>query len=173
MMNFAVFVFAIGYFSSKHHNLDRVAAKHVVLSFRFVFCVVLSLIWLSLFFRFAYLGAISFWIWAWIVAIVPLLFLCLLLDGSPKVSVFVQICISVRTCCCRIFLNTTVEFFSQASFCFSFGYLSYSAIKRLSLHDAPDCFMQIGAYTVCSDTVSLSVFVQLFLFMAQALFCRC
>ena len=116
MMNFAVFVFAIGYFSSKHHNLDRVAAKHVVLSFRFVFCVVLSLIWLFLFFRLAYLGAISFWIWAGILAIVPLLFLCLLLDCSPKVSVFVQICISVRTCCCRIFLNTTVQFFSRHHF---------------------------------------------------------
>jgi hypothetical protein len=111
VMNFAVFVFSFGYFSSKHHNLDRVAAKHVVLSFRFVFCVGLSCIWLSLFFRLAYLGAISFWIWAGILAIVPILFLCLLLDCSPKVSVFVQICISVRTICYRIFLNAALHFF--------------------------------------------------------------
>jgi hypothetical protein len=116
VMNFAVFIFAVGYFSSKHHNLDRVAAKHVVLSFRFVFCVVLSLIWLSLFFRLAYLGTISFWIWVGILAIVPLLFLCLLLDCSPKVSVFVQICISVRNFCRRIFLNTAVHVFPRRHF---------------------------------------------------------
>lgn len=96
-MNFAVFIIAIGYFSSPNHNLDRVAAKHVVLSFRFAFCVVLSLVWLVLYFRFAYLGRLSFWMWAAILVIVQLLFLCLLIDCSPKVSVFVQICISVRT----------------------------------------------------------------------------
>lgn len=97
-MNLAVLIIAIGYFSSPHHNLDRVAAKHVVLSFRFAFCVVLSLVWLVLYFRFAYLGRLSFWMWAAILVIVQLLFLCLLVDCSPRVSVFVQICISVRTC---------------------------------------------------------------------------
>jgi hypothetical protein len=35
-----------------------------------------------------------------------------------------------------------------------------------------DCFMQLGAYTVCSETLLLSIFAQLFFIMAQALICR-
>jgi hypothetical protein len=38
--------------------------------------------------------------------------------------------------------------------------------------ETPDCFMQLGAYTVCSETLLLSVFVQLFFIMAQALIIR-
>jgi hypothetical protein len=96
-LNLAVLILTIGFFSAAHHNFDKIAAKHVASSFRFSFSVLLCTVWLALFFRWACLGRFSFWIFAGIVAIVPLFFLCTLADCSPHLSVFVQLCISVRT----------------------------------------------------------------------------
>ncbi len=47
-----------------------------------------------------------------------------------------------------------------------------SAMIRLAGDETADCFMQIGAYTVCSETTLLSVFVQIFFIMAQAMISR-
>ena len=91
------FFFLLGFFSSRYHSFDRIAAKHVASSFRFAFCVLLCLVWISLYFRAAYIGQFSFSIFAGIVPIVPFFLLCLLGDCSPQLSVFVQLCISVRT----------------------------------------------------------------------------
>jgi hypothetical protein len=73
----------------------------------------------------------------------------------------------------RVFfiLNNSI-FLIQVCFCFAFGYLSVSSMIRLARDETADCFMQLGAYTVCSETMLLSVFLQIFFIMAQAMISR-
>lgn len=82
-------------FSCKRHNLDKVAAKYVASSFRFVVCVVFLAAFVALDARAAYLGKLSQW-QAAAVAVLTLPFLVsALADCSPRLSAFSQICISV------------------------------------------------------------------------------
>jgi hypothetical protein len=95
VFNTIAFVAGMGFFSCKRHNLDKVAAKHVASSFRFVVCVVFLAAFVALGARAAYVGKLSPW-QAAAVAVLTLPFLVsVLADCSPRLSAFSQICISV------------------------------------------------------------------------------
>jgi hypothetical protein len=91
-------IMVLGFLSSKRYGLDRVAAKHVALSFRFAIFVTLLATDLALSTRDVYtidkhpLSAVS-------TAFNSLFFcLCILLDCSPHLPPWVQIFISVNAC---------------------------------------------------------------------------
>jgi hypothetical protein len=98
-LNWMLLLLIIGYMSSTNLNVDRVAAKHLVSSFRFFVFAVLSAIWAALSLRKAFLGEYSFWIFAGIAAIIIVFLMCTLLDCCPQVSMLFQIFISVRASC--------------------------------------------------------------------------
>jgi hypothetical protein len=90
VLNLLVWIFALGFLSSKRYGLDRVAAKHVVLSFRFAVIVALLATDVALTARREHpMVAVSN-------ASMGLLFcLCVLLDCSPHLPPLAQIFISV------------------------------------------------------------------------------
>jgi hypothetical protein len=104
-LNSATSLCILGFISSRHYNVDRVAVRHVVLSFRFLTFVVLLSLWIALEARRASLvlsqGSASIYdTTPWAVAAVTMLALCfclcLLLDCSPHLPAAIQIFITVR-----------------------------------------------------------------------------
>jgi hypothetical protein len=102
--NSAMVIFALGFLSSRRYNVDRVAVKHVIASFRFPLFVVLLSQWIVLNSRQAYLvltqGSASIYITTpWDVAAVVLLCvlfcLNLLFDCSPHLPATIHIIFSV------------------------------------------------------------------------------
>jgi hypothetical protein len=95
-LNFCMCIMAFGGLSSKRIGLDRIAVKHVALSFRFSFLVTMLAAKIALFIRGAYQnGAHPATVVA--SALVVLLFcLCILLDCSPHLPPIVQIFVSVN-----------------------------------------------------------------------------
>jgi hypothetical protein len=100
----AAFIFLLGFVSSRRYNLDRVAVKHVVFSFRFPIFVVLLSQWIALEARQAHLvlkkgPASNYDTTPWDVAartIMALCFcLCLLFDCSPQLPVIIQTLVTV------------------------------------------------------------------------------
>lgn len=85
----------VGLLSNKLNNIDSVAAKHVASSFRFFYCVLLMICWISLHFRDAYVARTTFWRLTTLVLAKFEYFLCCLLDCSPRLSAVVQFLISV------------------------------------------------------------------------------
>jgi uncharacterized membrane protein YhaH (DUF805 family) len=98
-------IFMVGFFSSRQYNLDRVAVRHVVLSFRYMLIVVLLLQWIALDARRAHLvlnqGPASIydttpWITAAIVVLTLDFCLLLLFDCSPQLPAAIQTFTTVR-----------------------------------------------------------------------------
>jgi hypothetical protein len=96
-LNFCMCIMMLGFLSSKRCGLDRVAVKHVALSFRFAIFVTLLASQVALDIRrqivtmdIQFANVVAF-------AFLALLFcLCILLDCSPHLPPSVQIYISVR-----------------------------------------------------------------------------
>ena len=93
-----LFIMMLGFLSSKRYGLDRVAVKHVALSFRFAIFVTLHATNTALNIRQVYtidshpLSVVA-------TALLLLFFcLCILLDCSPHLPPSVQIFISVNAC---------------------------------------------------------------------------
>ena len=106
-LNFAYFVALLAFLSSKRYNLDRVAVRQLVLSFRFGIFIVLLSQWIFLETRRAYLryheGQVSLYVstpWSVAAICVAVLFfvLCLLLDCSPHLPATSQIILTVSAC---------------------------------------------------------------------------
>jgi hypothetical protein len=98
VLNSMLCIMTLGFLSSKRYGLDRVAVKHVALSFRFAIFVTLLATDLALSTREVYtidqnpLSVVA-------LADLSLLFcLCILLDCSPHLPPWVQIFISVNAC---------------------------------------------------------------------------
>lgn len=53
-----------------------------------------------------------------------------------------------------------------------FGFWSSQEIKRMYLGQDADCFWTLGSYQVCDATQNLSIFINMFLLMVQALLTR-
>jgi hypothetical protein len=98
VLSFCLCIMAFGLLSSKRYGLDRVAAKHVALSFRFAIIVFLLATDIALFIRYQYtFGAVSLIINLCSMICRNILFLlCILLECSPHLPPPVQIYISVR-----------------------------------------------------------------------------
>ena len=95
--NVVTLVMGIVFFSSRRHNLDRVASQHVASSFRFLYSAVLWAVTFALITRQAYRGADqrTYWSAANQLAMALVFLLSLLLDCSPRVPPAVQFLISV------------------------------------------------------------------------------
>ena len=96
VLNVFICIMALGFMCSKRYGLDRVAAKHVALSFRFAIFVTLLATIVALNIREAYtIDTHPAYVAAYTFAAL-FLCLCTLLDCSPHVPPLVQIYISVR-----------------------------------------------------------------------------
>jgi hypothetical protein len=102
VFNLMLCIMTLGFMSSKRYGLDRVAVKHVALSFRFAIFVALLATDVALSTRQVYtidkhpLSVVAS-------ALSSLLFcLCILLDCSPHLPPWVQIFISVNACKCCV-----------------------------------------------------------------------
>jgi hypothetical protein len=111
--NCAIFVAIVVFFSSSRYNLDTVAAKHVVSSFRFVACSVLLMIFVALEWRKAHIGDDSYYETASITVLSLVFCATALLDCSPHFPMPSQIFISVippviaaDACSCTCILMT-------------------------------------------------------------------
>jgi hypothetical protein len=98
VLNFCLCIMVFVLLSSKRYGLDRVAAKHVTLSFRFAIIVTLLATDTALYIRAQYtFGAVSLIIYLCSIICRNILFLlCILLECSPHLPPSVQIYISVR-----------------------------------------------------------------------------
>jgi hypothetical protein len=105
-LNCLLVIALLGFLSSKCHNLDRVAVKHVVTSFRFGVCAVSVLATFIIEVRRAYLTTnpvasmrykyqTSYWAVAAVALLIVLFGICLLLDCSPHFPATSQFAISV------------------------------------------------------------------------------
>jgi hypothetical protein len=93
--NFAVFVLSMGFISSKRNNLDKVAASHVISSFRFLLVTLFLLSMIALSSRTSFIGITSPWQTLSAVVLSLIFLVCALLDCSPLLPPFSQTCISV------------------------------------------------------------------------------
>lgn len=173
VFNSSTFIVGMGFFTCRRQNIDRVAAKHVVLSFRFLSCVG----FLAAFIAISTLSAIAGrMLWLKVASRVMLtlpFFVCAMLDCSPRPSALTQFIISVRVhylqmfCCSKL-----IQVVLQAIWCSIFGYWTFIDIQQTLGGDAGECFFQIGSFNVCEATALLSIHSNLFLLMAQALLSR-
>jgi hypothetical protein len=177
-LNTAIFVAFLGFLSSRRYNLDRVAAKEVVLSFRFAVFIVLLSQWIALLARRAYLvlnaGQSSVYAetpWSVAASAVVALFLAmiLLLDCSPSLPATAQIILMVTARHRPTPIYSLQSRFLQSGLWFIFGYWSIGEFRRIYAGESPDCFWNFGAYRVCESTQLLSIFSSMFLLMTQAL----
>jgi hypothetical protein len=139
-LNFAIGLCFLGFISSRHYNVDRVAVRHVVLSFRYMLIVVLTLQWIALEVRRANLvvsqGLASIYdTTPWSVAAVTMLALCfcscLLLDCSPHLPAAIQIIVTVRA----RNLSGTASFCTFDLFCRPHGaqFSDFGDLKKCSV----------------------------------------
>jgi hypothetical protein len=95
VFNFGILTMLLGYLSSRRHGLDRVAVKHVTLSFRFAVCLVLLAQWVALSIRDSYNGQFHPAQTAGDVFLTLVFLGCALLDCSPHLSTSSQIVVTV------------------------------------------------------------------------------
>lgn len=170
--NCFIFIAIFGFCTSKRYNFDRVAAKHVVSSFRFVVCATLLLMFVALESRNAHLNRESPYEAASCTVLALVFCATALFDCSPQFPVPSQIFISVRlariqgTACSQSILLTRSTFL-QVGWCGILGYWTFVDGMRV-VDREPDCFASIGVYAVCYSTESISIYVTLFLLMFQA-----
>jgi hypothetical protein len=112
LLNLAVLVMFMGFLSSKRRSVDRVALKHVALSFRFAIIAALLVFWVFLNARRAYLtvnyGDATPWDTSAITVFCVLFLLTMLFDCIPQLPASTQIIATVRACSYAInsFLNS-------------------------------------------------------------------
>lgn len=95
ILNCCTLIMLLGFLSSRHHGLDRVAAQHVASSFRFATCASLYVMLVGLDIYVLQQGQLHPTQPA-ALAVQALLFLaCSLLDCSPSLRPSIQLCISV------------------------------------------------------------------------------
>jgi hypothetical protein len=182
ILNSACFVMILGFFSSKRYNLDKEAAKHVALSFRFAIIAALLVFWIFLSVRRAYLVATGANIYGYrqtpwdsfaLSAFCVIFLFVMLFDCIPQLPALVQIVATVKnfshmslhvSCCHSFFFQFCVMIF--------FGFWIFIQIMRLSSGADPDCFIHFGAFSLCDATQYLSISSTLFLLQAQALISR-
>jgi hypothetical protein len=98
VLNSAAFVLSLGFISSKRYALDKVAAKQIMFSFRFVIVSLFLAAMIALGSFLSHRGITSPWQTS-AGAVFALIFLiCVLLDCSPNLPAFAQTCISVAPC---------------------------------------------------------------------------
>lgn len=95
VLNTFILVGLIGYLSSLRNNIDSAAAKHILLCFRFNYCVALFACWIGLYIREIYLAKTSVWQFGATFVMMLLFSLCLLTDCAPRLSAVLQFSISV------------------------------------------------------------------------------
>jgi hypothetical protein len=171
--NSAVFSLGLGFISSRRNTIDRVAARHVMSSFRFIVLALFLAAMISLSARTSHLGTTSPWQTASAVVLSLIFLTCALLDCSPHLPAFSQTCISVAPSA-LVFLFSSCLLYShafQTIWCVIFGFWTY--IELLSVaRGEEDCFLQLGAFPVCMASSYLTIFSNLFLLMAQAMISR-
>jgi hypothetical protein len=171
--NSAVFILGLGFISSRRNTLDRVAARHVMTSFRFIVLALFLTAMISLGARTSHLGTTSPWQTASGAALSLIFLTCALLDCSPHLPAFSQTCISVPPIApaCIFSLCFFCSRASQTIWCVIFGFWTYDEMVSVGRGDR-DCFLQLGAFPVCMATSYLTIFSNLFLLMAQAMISR-
>jgi hypothetical protein len=102
---FTFFTMLLAYLSSERHGLDRVAAMHVAMSFRFLTCVLLLAVWIALTIHTLVHSPSDlsvFFLCAQVLA--ALVFLqCALLDCSPQLHASAQLGLTVTTLAFNVF----------------------------------------------------------------------
>lgn len=106
ILNSALFTVVLGFMSSLRHNIDRIAVKHVMLSFRFANCATLLVVFFALEVRRAYTGIRSPWQTAAIAVLCLFFCLCALIDSAPHFPSTAQLCISVME---NLTILTTIQ----------------------------------------------------------------
>jgi hypothetical protein len=163
-------VTTLGFLSSRRYGLDRVAAKHVVLSFRFAVLVALLATNVALNARSVYSAGNHP---AVVVAnsLSNIIFcLCVLLECIPHLPPSVQTFVSVMA---RNAVRATVySSLLQVTWCTYYGWMTFVYFQSVSNDAYRDCFVDLGAYQICDATQRLSISSSLFLLMLQALISR-
>ncbi len=95
VFNCSILILALGFLSSKRYNLDRIAAKHVLLSFRFTIIAALHAMDVALTLRLVFTSDKHLTEVIALGLMVVIFCLCILLDCSPHLPPAVQIFISV------------------------------------------------------------------------------
>jgi hypothetical protein len=94
-LNTSALVGLIGFMSCRSQNIDKSAAKHIALSFRYIYCAVLYACWIALDGREAVMGTRSPWQVSSRAVGSLLFFLCIMLDCSTRLSAVAQFLLSV------------------------------------------------------------------------------
>jgi hypothetical protein len=172
VLNILVLYGLLGFFSCRRHNIDSVAAKHVVTSFRFMSLLLLLLFLFSLEIRLSCINQQSPQAVAAYTIMMMMFILCLLVDCCPNFPPIVQTAISVRKWpITKLFVkNLCLTRVLQATWCVIFGVVAYqdaSRVLKSSSHADLDCFAKLGAYQVCTAQIFLTVFSNLFFLALQ------
>jgi hypothetical protein len=167
IFNSLTLIAMLGLMSSRRWGFDRVAAKHVVMSFRFALFVSLFAIDFALSARLVLrglkhttqtaantIGAVNFCI-------------SILLECSPQLPSSAQLFISVsqhpRQCRAIICRFT----FFQAGWLTIYGIWTYLEITRIAAGLDLHCFINLGAYKICESIQMLSIYSSLSWLMLQ------
>jgi hypothetical protein len=102
VLSFIMLTVLLGYLSSRRYGLDRIAAKHLVLSFRFASCVVLCAVHVALSARHAYLYGEHSWRAAAVAILSVVILECALIDCSPHTPASVQYFLTVTIAFCGV-----------------------------------------------------------------------
>jgi hypothetical protein len=174
VMNICICITMFGFLSSKRYGLDRVAVKHVVLSFRFAIFVTLRAIDFALNIREVY--TINLHPANVVAAAFRALFffLCILLDCSPHLPPSAQIFVSVRALTnAMLRMREFVCWTSlQVAWLILYGYITFLHLQAISSGRDLDCFHDLGATKICGVTQKLSIYTSILLLMMQALVSR-
>jgi hypothetical protein len=133
VLNFLVLIMALGFASSKRYNLDRVAAKHVLLSFRFL--IIAFLLAIDIFLSIRLVITSDKHVTEVIAYVLALPFFCMtiLADCSPLLPPAVQIFISVYVCdvCNVTFRSVCLLSISAGRMVLSLRILYFSRISTI------------------------------------------
>jgi hypothetical protein len=166
-------IMAFGFMSSKRYGLDRVAVKHVALSF--LFAIFVTLLATDVDLKISRVYTIDEHPSSVVALAVTSLFfcLCILLDCSPHLPPWVQIYFGKCLQCCVSVLSIFLQSL-QVGLWMNYGYFTFASFQRVySGRDADlDCFLDLGAYKICAITQSLSIYTSILLLMTQALVSR-
>jgi hypothetical protein len=131
VLNIVILMMVLGFLSSKRYNLDRVAAKHVLLSFRFL--IIAFLLAVDIFLSIRELFTSNKQITEVIASALSLLCfcLCILMDCSPHLPPAVQIFISVyvRNACNLTYRSVCLLSISAGRMVLSLRILWFSRIS--------------------------------------------
>jgi hypothetical protein len=165
----AIIILLSAFLSSKRHNLDSLAVKHLVSSFRFAVCALFLVQWVLLVLREAILGYVPYLTVPKVVLLALIFLECSLLDCCPHFPATSQILVSVICNCCHFFAQLLN--LMQATWCMAISFWLFQTFQYLSIKEI-DCFLQVGAYEVCDLSFYMSIYINLFFLMFQNLVSR-